>query len=82
MRLEVLRSGHREAAAAALEHLKGALDIDTPPGVVATMLYRPEFFGQAFANYLHDCSRGESDWSVGERELFAALVSKLNQCPW
>ena len=24
--------------------------------------------------------RGPSDWSVGERELFAAFVSRLNQC--
>lgn len=82
MRLEILRSGHRDAAAAALEHMKSALEIDAPPGVVATLLYRPEFFGEPFAAYLNDCSRGESDWSVGERELMAALVSKLNQCPW
>jgi len=24
--------------------------------------------------------RGPSEWSVGERELFAAYTSKLNQC--
>jgi len=24
--------------------------------------------------------RGPSMWSVGERELFAAFVSRLNQC--
>jgi len=24
--------------------------------------------------------RGPSDWSDGERELFAAFVSSLNQC--
>ena len=82
MRLEVLQSGHREAAASALEHLQDALGIDAPPGVVATMLYRPEFFGQHFAAYLQECSRGDSDWAVGERELLAAFVSKLNQCPW
>jgi len=26
--------------------------------------------------------RGPSDWSAGERELFAAFVSSLNQCPF
>ena len=26
--------------------------------------------------------RGPSDWSEGERELFAAFVSALNQCPF
>ena len=82
MRLGILKEGHRDATTAALEHVSHALGIDAPPGVAATMLYRPEFFGAPFAAYLQDCSRGESDWSVGERELFAALVSKLNQCPW
>ena len=82
MRLEILRDGHREAAAGALEQMTGALGLDAPPGVAATMLYRPEFFGQHFASYLHNCSRGDSEWTVGERELIAALVSKLNQCPW
>jgi len=24
--------------------------------------------------------RGPSEWTVGERELFAAFVSRLNQC--
>ncbi|MFQ5426326.1 MAG: hypothetical protein ACE5EV_04520 [Gaiellales bacterium] len=82
MRLEALTSGHRDAAAAALDHLKEVLGLDAPPGVVATLLYRPEFFGTPYAAWLHDTTRGESDWSVGERELIAALVSKLNQCPW
>lgn len=82
MRLAVLESGHRDAAAGVLEQMKDALGIDEAPGVTATLLYRPEFFGKPFADYLNDCSRGESDWSVGERELFAAFVSKLNQCPW
>ena len=26
--------------------------------------------------------RGPSDWSVGERELFAAFVSRTNQCTY
>jgi AhpD family alkylhydroperoxidase len=26
--------------------------------------------------------KGPSDWSEAERELFAAFVSKLNQCPF
>jgi hypothetical protein len=26
--------------------------------------------------------RGPSDWSDGERELFAGFVSHLNQCPF
>ncbi len=26
--------------------------------------------------------RGPSDWSIGERELFAAFVSSINQCTY
>jgi len=26
--------------------------------------------------------RGESEWSAGERELMAAFVSSLRQCPF
>lgn len=82
MRLSILESGHREAAAGVLEHLKEALGTDVAPGVTATLLYRPELFGKPYTEYLQQCSRGESYWSAGERELFAAFVSKLNQCPW
>lgn len=51
-----------------------------PPDVVKTLLYRPEFFGRLFSRLVHQAMRGPSEWSVGERELFAAYTSKLNQC--
>jgi len=44
--------------------------------------YRPELFGRPFSEALQDVMRGPSDWSVAERELFAAFVSSLNQCPF
>ena len=50
------------------------------PGVVRTLLYRKEFFGETFSELTHQVMRGPSQWSVGERELFAAFVSRLNQC--
>ena len=52
------------------------------PDVVRTILYRPELFGKAFTEMLHPAMRDESRWSVGERELFAAFTSRLNQCPF
>jgi hypothetical protein len=53
-----------------------------PLGVVKTLLYRPELFGLPFSEVLDDVMRGPSQWSTGERELFAAFASLLNQCPF
>jgi hypothetical protein len=49
-------------------------------GVIKTLLYRPEVFGGPFSNELHEVMRGPSEWSPGERELFAGFASHLNQC--
>ena len=57
--------------------------IDTSvPDVSRVLVYRPEMFGTSFSMCLEDVMRGPSDWSVGERELFAAFVSRKNQCPF
>ena len=53
-----------------------------PLGVVKTLLYRPELFGTPFSEELDVVMRGPSDWSAGERELFAGFTSLLNQCPF
>ena len=50
------------------------------PGVVRTLLYRKSFFGGKFSELTQQVMRGPSPWSVGEREIFAAFVSRLNQC--
>ena len=50
------------------------------PGVVRTLLYRKDFFGQRFSELTQQVMRGPSAWSVGEREMFAAFVSRRNQC--
>jgi hypothetical protein len=50
------------------------------PGVVRTLRYRKEYFGRPFSDLTQQVMRGPSPWSVGEREIFAAFVSRLNQC--
>jgi hypothetical protein len=52
------------------------------PDVVRTLLYRPGFFGGPLSAALNPVMRGRSHWSRGERELFAAYTSRLNQCPF
>jgi hypothetical protein len=49
-------------------------------GVIKTLLYRPERFGDPFSEELDVIMRGPSDWTPGERELFAGFASHLNQC--
>jgi hypothetical protein len=51
-----------------------------PVDVVKTLLYRPVLFGRPFSEALQEVMRGPSEWSPGERELFAAFVSARNQC--
>ena len=50
------------------------------PDVVRTLQYHPHLFGRPHSAHTHAVMRGPSEWSVGERELFAAFVSRLNQC--
>jgi hypothetical protein len=45
-----------------------------------TLKYRKEFFGDPQCGLTEQVMRGPSGWSVFERELFAAYVSRLNQC--
>jgi hypothetical protein len=59
-----------------------AVQVERPLGVLKTLNYRPELFGRPFSDALDVAMRGPSYWSPAERELFAAFVSSLNQCPF
>ena len=50
------------------------------PDVVRTLRYRSRQFGDFHSQHTQAVMRGPSEWSIGERELFAAFVSRLNQC--
>jgi len=50
------------------------------PDVVRVLHHRPRFFGTPFSRWVEAANRGPSEWTQGERELMAALVSSRNQC--
>ena len=81
MRLHKVERGHRLRHKLLLRMI-GVLSGDPaqPYDVVKVLLYRPEFFGQSYADLVQAVMRGSSVWSVGERELFAAFVSRQNAC--
>lgn len=75
----MLDKGHAPDEAAMLAEIRERSGQE-PLGVVKTLLYRPERFGRPFSEELDRVMRGPSDWSAGERELFAGFTSSLNQC--
>jgi hypothetical protein len=81
MRLSVVDNGHAPERAAVLATIRERSGHE-PLGVVKTLMYRPELFGLPFSEALEDAMRGASEWTAGERELFAAFTSLLNQCPF
>jgi hypothetical protein len=78
MRLQRVHRGHglREKVILGISRVV----LGHAPGVLRTLLYRKDFFGRPWSELTQQVMRGPSPWTVGERELFAAFVSRLNQC--
>jgi AhpD family alkylhydroperoxidase len=79
MRLDILDRGHRlhtKAIMALIRVFSGHPVVDA----VKLAFYRPNFYGGG--PLTHEAMRAQSDWSVGDRELMAAYVSKANECPF
>ena len=53
-----------------------------PLGVVKTLHVPAGRLRRRFSDELDVVMRGPSEWSAGERELFAGFASHLNQCPF
>jgi hypothetical protein len=79
MRLACVDSGHRFKEKLIMTLIR-VFSLRKPPDVVKTLFYRPEVFGAPFSAVLQEVMRGPSPWTVGERELFAAFTSRLNEC--
>jgi uncharacterized peroxidase-related enzyme len=50
--------------------------------VIKLVKYRPDFYGAPMQKVTHEAMRGTSVWSVGDRELMAAVVAQANDCEW
>lgn len=48
------------------------------PDAARVAFYHKNFFGAPMSGWLQAAMRGPSPWSVGERELMAAMVAKWN----
>jgi hypothetical protein len=80
MRIAAPETGHRP-----LQKLQLALIrtlVGQVPGPILVLSYRRALFGRQFARCLEQGMRRGSAWTQPEREIFAAFVSKLNQCDY
>ncbi len=79
-RLSNVIEGHEPAVKAEIEDR--LVDGGFVSDVGRMLMYRPELYGGPASEAFQDAMRGDSEWSVGERELMAAFVSAQNQCPF
>jgi len=77
MRLKVLDNGY-SFGMKVLFAVIHAVTRHPVPDAAKIVFYRPEFYGAV--KFTDQAMRGPSEWSVGNRELMAAYVSKMNEC--
>jgi len=79
MRLKILDSGY-SFGTKVLFVLIHAVSRQPVPDAAKLVFYRPDFYGAPMKEFTHQAMRGPSAWSVGDRELMAAVISKMNAC--
>lgn len=81
MRLGILNEGYpfRTKLLFSVIHLFSRQPL---PDAARLTFYRPDFYGSYSKTLTHEAMRGPSAWSVAERELMAAYISKMNDCPF
>lgn len=80
MRLSILNNGHSFIQRSVMCVIGTFTGFVPPP--IKIMSYRRGLFGLNFSQYLHRSMRGSKEWTLGEVELFAAFVSKQNNCEY
>ncbi|MFE2998497.1 carboxymuconolactone decarboxylase family protein [Nocardia sp. NPDC059246] len=79
MRPDVLNDGYRPATKL-LFGLIRLFSRQPVPDAAKLVFYRPDFYGAPAKTFTHEAMRGPSAWSVADRELMAAYISKVNEC--
>jgi uncharacterized peroxidase-related enzyme len=78
MRLDILNRGYRPGTKllfAVIRMFSG----QPVPDAAKLVFYRPDFYGARAKEFTHEAMRRPSAWSVADRELMAAYVSKVNE---
>ncbi len=81
MRLAVLDKGHGFGTKVLFDIIRMA-SRQPVLDVIKLVKYRPDFYGAPMQKVTHEAMRGTSVWSVGDRELMAAVVAQANDCEW
>lgn len=79
MKLKNVESGHKLGDKLKLGAV-GLIMREQPSDMLRVLLYRPDMFGRPLSEWIDVLLRGASDWTAGERELLAAMVSQTNEC--
>jgi uncharacterized peroxidase-related enzyme len=79
MRLAILDTGHGFRTKVLFAFIRAVSRLPVPDAVKLNR-YRPDFYGTLMGMLTHEAMRGRSAWSVGDRELMGASVSKINEC--
>jgi AhpD family alkylhydroperoxidase len=79
MRLSILDSGHGFATKVLFAFIRAVSRLPVPDAIKLNR-YRPDFYGTPTSVIIQEAMRGPSAWSVGDRELMGASVSKMNEC--
>jgi uncharacterized peroxidase-related enzyme len=79
MRLAILDDGHGLGTKALFALIRVA-SRQPIPEVLKLVKYRSDFLGTNLGAVTHEAMRGPSAWSVGDRELMAAVISQVNAC--
>ena len=77
MRLDVLNHGYRPRTKLLFAVIR-LFSRQPVPDAARLVFYRPDFYGSRAKEFTHEAMRGPSAWSVADRELMAAYVSKVN----